>query len=467
MSAKEKVESDDEVTVKSEKIEDSKNIEQQSDDVAVIKDIENQSQETNIEKNESAEIQPFESDEDIKELVETATKLKQLKASNGQPKPRPKWKKYVFWLVFIGASIGALAITMVNDFVGSRDDVRQSLEAVRWILHRNWWWLVLAVLAAFCWFLLRTLSYSVKMRIFSGRPRYKVCFSVMMIGSFYDKVTPMGLGAKPFQMMYLEKNNVPEGATIAIPITSYAINRLVFVLMGIAALIVQARDVFNNPYLSVSTGIIIMASIGIVLNVGVPLLLIVSLFSKRASDGLAKFFVRVAKFLRLTKNPERLQEKILIKLDASRKAMKLLAQRKRLLLCFVITVGAVLASASVGYFVLKAFGFGTLHGLGWIEIVSLNILITCSITFIPTPGNAGAAELSFYWVFYGALISSTQIASGAFAMLVWRLIGFYMIFLISAVYVAALFGRENRLRIAENRNSLEEEEVYEQQEQNT
>ena len=80
--------------------------------------------------------------------------------------------------------------------------------------------------------------------------------------------------------------------------------------------------------------------------------------------------------------------------------------------------------------------------------------------------DAGAAELSFYWVFYGALMYSTGIASGAFAMLVWRLVAFYLIFLISAVYVAALMGRENHLRLMESKNCNKTVEKAENEELN-
>ena len=54
-----------------------------------------------------------------------------------------------------------------------------------------------------------------------------------------------------------------------------------------------------------------------------------------------------------------------------------------------------MAILSVPYFVLRAFG--TVNH--WWAVFSLVVYIYAAITIIPTPGNSGAAEGSFYLVF--------------------------------------------------------------------
>ena len=70
-------------------------------------------------------------------------------------------------------------------------------------------------------------------------------------------------------------------------------------------------------------------------------------------------------------------------------------------------------------------GFGLDLGLPfiseWIIICSICFILFASITFIPTPGNSGAADLSFFLLFEAVLFAGLAFP----AMLVWRLFSFY------------------------------------------
>jgi len=278
-----------------------------------------------------------------------------------------------------------------------------------------------------------------------------------MVGQFYDKTTPLGAGSKPLQMHYLQKNNVPEGAAITMPVIDYVIGRLSFVLISIAAIILNALNVFGSN-ITMDVGIYVMAVFGVALNIGLPTLLLVSLFSKRASRKITKFCVIVAKKLRLTKEPSKMYRKIMMKLDANIKCMKLLVKRKRLLICFLLSIAAKLVLASVGYFVIKAFGFYTLHGWGWAEVVIMNLLIANSVSFIPTPGNSGAADLSFYLVYSTFLLASTGVASGALATLLWRFIYYYMPVLIGFIFVVVIARQRKKEQVTEDPHEIKEAE---------
>jgi len=369
----------------------------------------------------------------VKEIVETAEELKP------PQKPKKRWKRFVFWMVFIVAVGGAFAYTLVNDLTGAG-----SPSGMPELLSRYWWFLLFAIAAVFVCFLCRAFVYAIMMHLFTGKKRLRLCMSVTMLGKFYDSVTPLGTGSQPFQIHHLQKNNTPDGVAIALPIMEYTINRFSFVLISIAAIILNAANVFGDN-VGMNTAIYVAAIIGIVLNFGFPMLLIISLFSKKACRKLTRLFVTVAKCLRLTKDPCRLYKKIMSKLDANISCMKMFVKRKRLFFCFALSIGGRLAMASVGYFVLKAFGFGTLHGWGWAEIVVLNILIANSVTFIPTPGNSGAADLSFYWVFNSVLLASTGVASGAVATLVWRGISYYSFILIGFVLVMVIASKRKKM----------------------
>ena len=71
---------------------------------------------------------------------------------------------------------------------------------------------------------------------------------------------------------------------------------------------------------------------------------------------------------------------------------------------------------SIPFFVIQMFG----GDIGFIEALSMCVFVYASVTIVPTPGNSGAAEGSFYILF------SQLGESGIFwAMLLWRFLCYY------------------------------------------
>jgi len=335
------------------------------------------------------------------------------------PKKKSKWKKHLFWGVFIISIVAVLVFTLVNDLSNPAELSSTMYNEFR----KHWWWLLLAVAAMVAVFVGRTLKYSVLMHFFTGKPRFLTCFNATVIGRFYESVTPLGTGSQPLQMTYLRKKGISDGSEISMPVVEYCVGRLVAVFLSIVALILLMLNVFGENIMTttMSVAIYIDASFGVLVNLGLPVLLFLSLFSRKACLRVTKFSVSIAKFFRLTKDPSKLYDKIIAKLEKNINCMKLILKRKRLLSVFVFAIGVKLAWASVGYFVVKAFGFvGTTDGWGWPEVVAINLLIQSAVTWVPTPGNAGAIDLSFWWVF-----NSLIPGAGAFATLIWRFLTYY------------------------------------------
>ncbi|MBR4443324.1 MAG: flippase-like domain-containing protein, partial [Clostridia bacterium] len=94
--------------------------------------------------------------------------------------------------------------------------------------------------------------------------------------------------------------------------------------------------------------------------------------------------------------------------------------------------------------------------LDWLSCVATALAINSSIAFIPTPGNAGAAEGSFYLVF-------SRLTSGSvfWAMLFWRFFNYYAWILLGGISFSAMFlGKK-----PEQKEKMKEE-IQEQMEEN-
>ncbi len=93
---------------------------------------------------------------------------------------------------------------------------------------------------------------------------------------------------------------------------------------------------------------------------------------------------------------------------------------------------------SIPYFVLRAFG-GT---MAWLPCFITTVAIYATVTFIPTPGNAGAAEGSFFAVF--SALSSGYVF---WAMMAWRFFVYYIFIILGAfIYISRWLGIKTKRR---------------------
>ena len=88
----------------------------------------------------------------------------------------------------------------------------------------------------------------------------------------------------------------------------------------------------------------------------------------------------------------------------------------------------------------------------WFQSFCITVYIYAAVTFIPTPGNAGAAEGTFYALF--------SVLTGAYlfwAMLVWRFFCYYLFLVMGGLVFAynALQARRARKALPASENVIE------------
>ena len=100
------------------------------------------------------------------------------------------------------------------------------------------------------------------------------------------------------------------------------------------------------------------------------------------------------------------------------KSVKMILKRKKLFIALIAISGIFnILMASIPYFLLTAFG----GQMDYIQCFVLTIGVMAAVYFIPTPGNSGAAEGTFYLVF--SALSSGYVF---WAMLFWRFFSYYI-----------------------------------------
>ena len=180
----------------------------------------------------------------------------------------------------------------------------------------------------------------------------------------------------------------------------------------------------------------LVAYVGAVFYIIVPLFLVTFSFFPKAGYKVIAWGVNVLTKLRICKNPEKWIAKGNGAIDNNKKNMAILFKSKRVLIVgTLLSFAYVIAQCSLPYFSLLLFSDAiaelTPSWSLWFEVTRITFFIYCAITFIPTPGNSGAADGTFYGLFRSILIT---VAGASFTcMMVWRVFSFYMYLLLGLI----------------------------------
>ena len=255
------------------------------------------------------------------------------------------------------------------------------------------------------------------MRKLKQKVSFRDAFEVMVLGKYYDYITPSGAGGQPFQIYYMHQKGYTDGTSSAMPLCS-------FVILQFGFLILAAVVIILNHGVTDLVGIKIAAYLGILAYIAVPVLIIITAISPKATSKIAGFLVKIAAKIKFIKKPEEKIAKMEKSIQSYSASLKVMGKSPGLLLeLLVLSMIYHVALCSVPYFVIHVFG----GNLGFFQSLSMSMYMQASICIIPTPGNAGAAEGSFYLLF-----SQLETSNLFWAMVIWRFLIFYM-FLILGV----------------------------------
>ena len=322
-------------------------------------------------------------------------------------KRKKKIRKRVLTILFVLLNIVIIGAAAFVDFRSEHTTSAPHSLDLRYLLLAVWCLLLLMAT--------ETLKYYIMMKKLNGSASVRTAFEVTALGRYYNSVTPTGAGGQPFQIYYLNKKNVSTTASASMPIADFLTLQFSFIILAVIVFI------FGKPFLTSITEdtitIMISAYIGIASYSAVPSLIILFIIFPKTVGAIVRFTVNVLSKLRIIRKPDEAIEKSMATITKYRQSVVTICKTKSLLL-ILLGFGFVyhIALCSIAYFVLLAFG----SQLSYLSVVAMMIMIYCAITYIPTPGNAGAAEVSFL-----VLLANLNQSNLFWAMLFWRILTYY------------------------------------------
>ena len=348
-------------------------------------------------------------------------------------KTKKRLRKLILTIIFIGINAAVIIATAVNEF----SDSENATELMR--VKLDGWMLIPAVLCFTAMIILEFAKYvlmiksAAKPGSFTRREVWKLASRVVLIGRYYDKVTPAAVGGQPAQILQMRKTGkISNGMATAIPIFSMISGQMAFLLVAIPCFLLGG---VGNTH----PALLATAWFGLLFYAFWPVMVLGTSISPKFTAWVINLVVRILARFKIVKNRDEAVAKVEEEVHAYTKNVRLVAKSP---IVFGGTLLMSLASnfliACIPYFVLSAFG----GSINFWDAYFLTIAVQAAVYFIPTPGNAGAAEGTFYIVF-----SSLSTGYVFWAMMLWRFFEYYVYILLGPfIYLSMHLEKKRKER---------------------
>ena len=161
--------------------------------------------------------------------------------------------------------------------------------------------IIIGILAMFIYVSLEAVNIGRTLNLLGHKTKFLKNLKYAFIGVFFSGITPAASGGQPMQIYYMHKDGISVShSTLAllINLTSMQITTISIALVSV---------LFNYQYLN--TMLIILLTVGLLLNIIALSILLVSIFSRRLSRWFMKVLIRIMKFFRI-KNMDKKIKKI-------------------------------------------------------------------------------------------------------------------------------------------------------------
>ena len=350
------------------------------------------------------------------------------------------WKKTLGVILFVLLNAVVIGVTAFSEF-GNSENAAELSE-----VQLNGWFLIPALACFVAAISFEILKYIMMIRRLAvtneltnqetKRARKnapKVARRTVLLGKYYDSITPAAIGGQPFQIYYMRHNSgLPGGASTSIPIVGMIANQIGFLLIAIPCFLLSGIT-YSKPALAVT------AWIGLLFYAFWPVMVAGVSFFPKTTTRFLKFLIKILAKIRLIKNRDAALKKIEHEMSEYAESVKLILKTRGLFFqvvgLSVLFNGLILA---IPFFVLTAFG----GNINLIDCFILTVAVTSAVYFIPTPGNAGAAEGTFFMVF--SSLSSGYIF---WAMLLWRFFSYYIYIIMGPIIYFVMHLEKKRDKI--------------------
>lgn len=306
--------------------------------------------------------------------------------------------------------------------------------------------LILAVVMVLCVIIFETMRISFLLKKGTGKFRPWLSFKTHMYGRYYDTITPLSLGGEPFQIYYLNKNNVKGEVATSIPFAKDIYTKITVCIIGTFVLISNIfHPVTRSPL------IIIIAIIGLFVSGALVFLMLLFSINRRLGAGFVIKILKLLNKLHFIKDYKKTFFKVNRFVLKYQRSMKELSKNMpTFILQLVLAFCMYACYYLIIYFIYLAFL--PLMPVGsqvwsYLDIVCCITICDLCASIMPLPGGTGLAEISFDALFR----SWFPITVLPWAMLIWRTLSCFIYLFVGVIQVICSFIKKIKINRISNK----------------
>lgn len=261
----------------------------------------------------------------------------------------------------------------------------------------------------------------------------KKIFKIELIYPFFAGITPGSIGGESSEIIYLKQSGVPLGSASSVVMQKYIIYQISLIILNFTVVILNlfTKIVPNNG--PVNT----MVIVNFVFNGTLLGVLYLLTYNKKFNHFIMNKVLSFLHRIKIVKDLKETKNKLDSYLDNFEEGIEKLKSDKKMffwlviicILSLVFLIGAIIPvswSLNIGgIHILNLFILGT-----FVKMISLLIV---------TPGNSGASEYAFIYLFTGLLAGEDIVAY----MLIWRVVTYYIPLTVGGLLAMTWRGDDN------------------------
>ena len=332
--------------------------------------------------------------------------------------------KYIFNFLLIAI---VLAIVL---YFSLKDNYQ---EIISTILKMNYIWIFAAILALIIYRLCASLGHYYIIKANNGKVSYLKCFQINLMILFFHGITPFAGGGQPMEIYFLHKEGISVTKATNITLQNFIVYQIALIITGLIALIYNhIFNVFPNDSL-----IKYLVVLGFIINTLVLVVTFILSFGKKTNKFIIEKGIHFLAKIKIIKEEKKTQEKCQKYLQSFHdNAIELKKNKKIVAFMVLINIIGLMTMYSMPYPILRGMGinidiFKVITAIAYVMIIG---------SFVPIPGGTGGIEYSFIF-FFQYLISGSILHA---AMLVWRLISYYLGMIFGAIDLSLYRKKEKQ-----------------------
>lgn len=350
---------------------------------------------------------------------------------------KSKKKKIILCVFYLLLTVAILAVVLsFNDFDATMRAVGDA--DIKYVL--------IAIALLLLYLVLYPIPLCALFKVKKVDVKLKDVYIVGMTEHFFNGVTPFSTGGQPLQAYMLSRKKVKVADSTGLLIMNFVIFMLVTNIYALCSLF------YFGTFTDNSAAMTTLAIIGFSINFLVFLFMVSLGTSRNIKKLIVKLIKLVAKLKFLKKFLEPKLGEFEQYAENTQKAFKELWRHKgTFFFCFFMKAITMFIYYAITFYVIKAMGGDVSYKYLFMVVCSSAFAITM-VVFVPTPGSSGGIE----WAFANIILALGLSIESTGAMLIWRLITFYLALTISFVFyivVEIKFRRDDKKAFIERKNS--------------